>query len=108
MGAPRSAPHATLIWTQVQFGRKLPVQSLCVGPLPRDSTSEYVRDLKLSARGVLYVATNRGILHRVRLPGARTSISRYVRCCGARLACQGVLETQILRSYVLQPSSPQR
>ena len=42
------------------------------GPQQRDSTSEYVRELKLSARGILYVATNRGVLHRVRLPGAAT------------------------------------
>ncbi len=40
------------------------------GSQTRDSTSEYVRELRLTARGVLYVATNRGVLHRVRLPGA--------------------------------------
>ena len=47
------------------------------GPQPRDSTSEFVRELKLSARDVLYVATNRGVLHRVRLPGAMPLVLKY-------------------------------
>lgn len=37
---------------------------------PSDSKAEWVRFLALAGRDVLYVATNRGLIHRVILPGA--------------------------------------
>ena len=65
------------------------------GLLPRDSTSEYIRNLKLSARGVLYVATNRGIVHRVQLPGAPIPL------CSKRAAAAEVSSFQAMS---VQPS----
>ena len=43
--------------------------TLGAGQPRRDSKSEYVRCIGLSGAGALYVATNRGVLQRVQLPG---------------------------------------